>query len=349
MKSGLEKMQMSEGFRRLNNAILAYTFLILFGSIGYMLIMDSGFFDALYMTVISITTVGYGEVIDLSKSPEARGFTLMLLICGMVITLYLASSLTAFFVQGELRNLLWRRRMQKLIENMDKHIIVVGFNQTSLRIIEELITTKRDFVIITELSEEYEKLNETYQDCEVIAVIGNPTEDEVLLRAGINKAVGLMSALTDDKENLFVTISARCLNPNIRIIGRVERAETGRKMVKAGANQVISPESIGGLRMVSEMIRPHVVGFLDQMLRDRASQMRIEEVVCRRNNSSEQFLSDFKVEKFGNLLILALKKANEDSYIYNPNQKTEVNEGDALILMGRADEIANFRIQEEGG
>lgn len=335
--------EMSELTRRLLTSIIMFAGLILLGTIGYMTLAETNFFESLYMTIITLTTVGYGETIQIQNNISARSFTMLLLLAGMGITLYFASTLTAFLVEGELKHILWKRKMAKKISQLSDHIILVGGGQTATYAIEELLVSKRHFVVIEKDETQLEHLLEQYRTDKLLGIIGDATVDEVLLEAGIETSKGIIITLPSDRDNLFVTITARGLNPNVRIIGKVVREETTKKMIRAGADKVICPDSIGGLTMVSQMLRPHAVLFLDTLLSDRG-EMRIEEIHVTSNEVLGQNIMQLNLRQhYGNTTILALRPAATEDYIYNPPASRVLEKGDILIVMGNIDWIRQAR------
>ncbi|MFQ6039059.1 MAG: potassium channel family protein, partial [Candidatus Aminicenantales bacterium] len=231
--------------------------------------------DSLYMTVITLSTVGYEEVLDISAHPAARVFTVVFILLCLGTIAFAVTSITSFIVEGELKNILGRRRMKKDISRLKDHYIVCGSDETAMTIIEELRLTRKPFVVVEPLKERIERLSSLG---DILFVHGDPTEDDVLLEAGIQRARGILISLPTDEATLFVTVSARSLNPNIRIVTKGIDVKSHKKMVKAGSDACISPSFIGGMRMVSEMIRPAVVTFLDMMLRERKEVLRFEEI-----------------------------------------------------------------------
>lgn len=235
--------------------------------------------------------------------------------------------------------------MEKEISKLNDHYIVCGSDETSQTVIQELILTKRQFVVVEPLQEKIEKLS--LQE-DILFVHGDPTEDSVLIQAGIEKAKGILLSLPSDEANLFVTITARSLNPDIRIVTKGIDVKSHKKMFKAGSNAVVSPEFIGGMRMVSEMIRPAVVTFLDMMLRDREEVLRFEEIHVEKGSSFVgKTIAESNIDKETGSLLVALRKANSDKYDFNPLKNTEIREGDVLVLIATPDVIR--QIEKEAG
>lgn len=293
---------------------------------------ETSFLDAIYMTVITLTTVGYGEIVDLSTHPAGRVFTMILLFFGVGTFLYVFSSLTGFIVEGNLEHLFWRRKMQKSIDAMKDHFIVCGGGYTGRHIVKELAMTGRDFVLI-EGDEGHVVDAEEFAGTKLHVVIGDATDDDELRRAGIERASGLFACVSNDKDNLIVTVSARLLNPQIRIVSRCMDEAVEEKIRRAGADVVISPNLIGGLRMASAMVRPTVVTFLDVMLRDR-DRLRVEEsTVAAGSKLDGKSVADLRAIHPADALLIALRGTDGD-WTYNPDDAVRLEPSVTLIYMG---------------
>lgn len=304
------------------------------GVVGYSIIGSEGhgLGDAIYMTMITLTTVGYAEVIDLSESPGGRLFTSVLLVVGVGSFLYFFSSLTAFIVEGNLDRIIWRRRMRRSLSAIDQHVILCGAGQAGRHMIRELLATERPFVLVeTDEVKVRELLEQLAVDFPV--VIGDATDDAVLRRAGIERAVGLCSAISNDKENLLITLSARTLRPNLRIVARCKDASLRDKLRRAGADAVISPDEIGGLRMVAELVHPEAVSFLDNMLRDKDKRLSVEEVtITGESRACGRTLSQLRGDGL-DVLILAVGEPESDDWTFNPGDDYVLAPGNALVVM----------------
>lgn len=316
--------------------ILALLFLIiLVGIVGYHTIEGWPWFDALYMTVITLATVGYGEIHPLSFN--GRLFTVFLIIGGMGILLYGVTELTAFLVEGEMTGFLRRRRMNKNIQKMSNHYILCGWGLKGRHVLEELLRTRRNCVVVENNAEKIQKLSEM----KVLVVEGDATQDSTLKAAGIERAAGLITALPTDKDNLFVLISARGLNKNIRIVAKVDEMEAREKFLRSGANAAVSGNYIAGLRMASEMIRPDAVTFLDSMLRDN-SQLRVEDVIVGEGSKFVgKTLSSCDPLQDARVLLFSVKRNGE--YQFNPSGSTHIHGGDTLIVIGYPEQISTLR------
>jgi len=304
-------------------------------------------FQALFHTVITLSTVGYGELPGMEDTPAARAFSIALIVLGAGVMVYFASVVTALLVEGELRELLRRNRMKKGIDRLERHVIVCGIGRTGHHVIKELFATQTPFVCIDADAEKMAQLREEMPG--LAYVVGDATEDEVLEAAGIARARGVVAALTDDRDNLYVTLTARSLNPSLRIVAKAVEASAEPKLRKAGADKVVSTNMIGGLRLASEMIRPNVTEFLDLMLRDPQHVLRIEEttipatsVLVGKSLGAAQF------RKVCDVLVIAVR-TRDGKHQFNPGAEHVLEAGSTLIVLGERGEIAKLRARIEGG
>ncbi len=284
--------------------------------------------DAFYMTAITVSTIGFSEVIDLTGNPIGRAFTIFIAISGIGVVLYFVTNLTALIVEGDLTESFRRRKMQKMASNSKDHYIICGLGSVGFHIVNELHAAKRPHVIVDINRDRIERTLESFQD--EVFIEGDATDNHILLKAGIESAKGLFAVTGDDNQNLVISISAKQLNPNLRVVARCNEPENGEKMKKVGADAIVSPGLISGLRMASEMVRPTVVSFLEMMLRDREKNLRIEEVVVP-NQFVGKHISILNLKEYSHILLLAVK-ANED-WIYNPSDKYVIKPGNTLIFM----------------
>ncbi|MDH3211120.1 MAG: potassium channel family protein [Myxococcales bacterium] len=324
-------------YRPLKRSGLLVALAFLVGLVGYLVIgsRQYGWIDALYMTVITLTTVGYSEVIDLSGSPGGRLFTAALLLGGVGALLYFFSAVTAFFVEGHVQRLLWRRKMSKAIQHLSGHTIVCGGGHTGQHIVQELLATERPFVLIDVDESRVDALMQRL-GCEFLVVIGDARDDDALHAAGIERAAGLVASISNDKDNLIVTVSARLLRPDLRIVCRCIDERIEEKILKAGADSVVSPNRIGGLRMISETVRPTAVSYLDIMLRDPDSKLRVEStLVLPRSRLADSTVGDLRGREIGDLLIVALRKPDEQ-WVFAPSDEHPLAAGGSVVYMGSA-------------
>lgn len=311
------------------------------GTIGYVLIEGWSVFDALYMTVITVGTVGYGETHPLSHA--GRIFTMFLILGGIGIFTYGFSTIAAIIIEGDLSEAFRRRRMEKDIAKLSGHFVVCGAGHTGGVICAELKKTGRDFVVVDQAPAAVEKLKERL-NAEFLHVEGDGTEDEVLRRAGVERAAGVFAVLSTDQDNAFVVLSAKGLNPKARVLACQKTLGVREKLLRSGADGVVDPEFIGGLRLASEMIRPVTVGFLDSMLREKGSHVRFDEVAVPAGSSFVgRPISEVKGAEGGAPLVVAVIAAGSDRYEINPAAARAIADGDRLVLIGETDAIAALR------
>lgn len=330
----------------LDQLILPVVLLIgtfLFGTVGFFAIGAGQWrlIDCAYMTSITLTTVGYGEVIE-GMGDGSRLFAMTVMWVGMGITLYAVSTITAFIVEKNLGRIIKERRMEKKIAALNGHIIVCGAGNTGINVIRELHATRHPCVTIEGNAERLQLVQQQYP--ELYCLCGDATEEEVLKRAGIERAAGLIATLNDDSHNLLIIVQARFVNPGIKIVARCNENNLVDKFTRAGANYIVNPAFIGGMRMVSEMIRPHVVSFLDCMLRSRNNTVRFEEVTI--GGSSEfagRTLAESDIQRYTGLLPIALKHPGETEFRYNPPQSEKLQEGTVLVVIGTPEQMAHLR------
>jgi voltage-gated potassium channel len=304
------------------------------GVVGYGVLGsgEHGWIDAVYMTVITLTTVGYSEVIDMSGRPGGRIFTALLLLWGVGAFLYFFSSFTAFLVEGHIQHLLWRRRMSRAIERLSGHIIVCGGGHTGQYIVQELAATQHPFVLIESSQERVEELSKGLGG-EFPVVIGDATDDDTLRAAAIERASGLVACVSSDKDNLIATVSARMLRPDLRIVCRCVDEKVEQKIRNAGADAVVLPNQIGGLRMISEILRPTAVSFIDLMLRDRERNLRVEATrIAPESPLANETIGGLRERRIDDLLILALSQGDEP-WTFAPADDRRLEAGMSVVYM----------------
>jgi len=325
--------------KRLFVSLSIFLLVFLIGVAGFKVLggREWSVLDSVYMTAITIGTIGYGEVHDLSVHPAARTFAIFFIIICLGTIAYAVSSITAFVVEGELKNILGRRKMEKEIAKLQNHYIVCGSDETAQTVIQEMLLTRKPFVVVESSKEKLEKLASLGL---VLSIQGDPSEDSVLLKAGIERAKGVLCSLPTDEANLFVAITARSLNPQIRIVAKGIDLQSHKKIVKAGADSVISPTYIGGMRMVSEMIRPAVTTFLDMMLRERERVLRFDEVTVQKDSALlGKTIEESRAEEQTGALLVALRRGGAKDFDFNPPKKTRLQENDVLVFIASPEMI----------
>jgi voltage-gated potassium channel len=334
--------------RRLAYALITLLVVLAISVSGYHLLGDHvPFLDALYMAVITLAGVGYGEIVPTAGHPVLRIFNMFVVLIGVTLTVYVFSVVTAFLVEGEISNIFWRRKMEKRIRELRHHYIVCGLGDTGRCALSELQKTKAPFVVIEAHEDSVNKLRELPEFNEVLFIVGDATDEEVLDKAGIEHAKGLISALAGDKDNLVITVMAHQKNPHLRIVTRYTEEKYGERMLKAGATSAVSPNTIGGMRLASEVLRPHVVSFLDLMLKQHGRTLRIEEVDVGPGWAGHT-ISELKIRERFNLLVLATKDSGSNAhFVPNPPDTTVVDKGSVIIVMGEVDDLHRARKDAE--
>ena len=333
--------------KRLLIGFVAIVVVVFLGGFGYYAIGGGRWHlaDCLYMTVITVTTVGYGEVLtDMAKVEGARAFTVGLLVFGTGSIVYFASTVTAFIVEGDLRNVLFASKLKKRMKRMKDHVIVCGAGSTGRNVIEELLTTGVSVVAIDTDEAELKDIADKFPKAEFSYIVGDATDDDIIEQTNLATARGLVAALSSDKDNLYLTVAARQTNPGVRIVARCAELSHVEKIKRSGADAVVSPNFIGGMRLVSELLRPAVVRFLDDMLRDRRAAYRIEEIrLGKRAGELGTTLRDARIrERFG-MTVLAVQTADADPWTYNPDANVKIGPGVTLVVLGSQEQVAALR------
>lgn len=328
-------------FDRLVYPLALVSIVFAIGTVGFLWIGGGRWsvLDCAYFTSITMTTVGYGELE--AMGPGARLFAMGVMWTGMGVALYGFSTVTAFLLEKNLTQFLTERKMQKILESLENHYVVCGAGRMGMHVINELAATRRDCVVIEQDDDRIQWLRERHPDLPYIC--GNATEEETLMQARIGQAKGLIVALRNDGDNLLVTVQARFVKPDLVIATRCNEANLEKKFLRAGANHVINPQFIGGLRMVSEVVRPHVVGFFDYMLRGDEA-IRVEEaVVSGTSGVCGMTLAEADLPGRTGLVAVALRPAGSDVYRFNPGCHEKLEEGAVIIVIGGPEQLVKLR------
>jgi voltage-gated potassium channel len=333
--------------RRLVLAAFSLVLTIVLGTTGFWVIGDGAWAlaDCAYMTVVSATTVGFGETLEgMDHVPAARAWAVVVILLGVGTFGYAASMVTAFLVESDLTAGFRKKKMRKLIAELEGHMVVCGVGSTGRHVVREMAATRTPVVAVDTDEERLAALAEELAPAPVLYLVGDATHDEMLEQAGVTRARGIVAALPDDKDNLFIVISARGMNAGARIVSRCHDLRVAEKLRKAGANAMVSPNYIGGMRLASEMIRPNVVEFLDQMLRDRDRNLRIEEVaVSATSPIAGKTLRDARLRDHTDALVLALRDVTSRAFTYNPAPDAAIPPDSILVVLGTRDAVAKLR------
>jgi len=317
--------------------IIILIFVVLgIGVLGYQYIESMSFIDALYMTVITISTVGFGEVTSLS--PAGRLFTIFLIIGGIAVISTGVTIIFSSIIEGTFGEVLRRKRMEKKLDKMSGHFIICGCGAVGHDVIREFIEAGMQFVLIEQDQDTIDKLTQEFPD--LVFVMDDATQDDVLKTAGIERAHGIIATLGHDSDNLFVCLSARALNKKLRIIARVTEIESAGKLRRGGADYVFSPEKIGGVHLAAAALRPTVTSFLDTILKGKYLNLRLDEVVVKSGaDIIGKTLKDTTISQDIGIIISAIKPAEKDELIFNPGPDTVIHERDVLVVFGSPDQI----------
>ncbi len=310
--------------------------LIAIGILGFHLIEGWNWFDALYMTIISFSTVGFHEVGPLSHT--GRVFTIFIIFSGLVILALLSASVTTWFVSSQIFTKRKILKMKKQIANLKDHVIICGGGETAKSVIREFRRSDKPFVVIEHKPEIVQELNELFPG--IFVIEGDATKDEILEDANIKNAHGLITTMPVDADNLFVVVSARDLNPNLVIISRAVDPHTENKLYKAGANYVIVPNVLEGMRMAAVILRPTLVSFLEIMMSNTDISLRLEEInIPPNSNLVNKTLREAQIPQRTGLIVIALKRAKDSKWFFNPVSSTVLNKNDKLIVLGETERI----------
>lgn len=315
-------------------SIILVLSVLLSGTAGYILIEGWSFLDSLYMTVITLSTVGYQEVSPLSEA--GRAFTAILIIMGIGVVFYVINNAMVSVFEGEFQKLLGRKKLEKMIKSMKDHFIICGHGRMGKIICRELMAKKVPYVVIEKEADEPGSAVDT------AFIQGDATNDDLLKEAGIKNARGLISVLSTDAQNLYVVLSARELNPALFIVARAGEEGSEQKLMRAGANRVVSPYHTGGLRIAHTAIKPAVVDFLEFATRSGNLELQMEEIPLRKSSSfTDKTIHDTGIGRELGVIIVAIKRPDGEM-TFNPLHKSTLRAGDTLIAIGESEKLAKL-------
>lgn len=314
------------------------TFLLSFGTIGYMVIEKWNFLDSLFMAVETLATVGYGVVHPLSTAGKI--FTIIYILFGVILFLYIAAEFANSVVNVNFQKILSRKKMEAKIKNLKNHLILCGYGRTGNEVATQLKNNRLSYVVIDkDLSLEERALEQGF-----LFIAGDANDDNVLKMAGIERAEGIFCALSDDVENLYITLSARNLNPNIKIVARCIKASNEEKFRKAGATTIILPYEISGRRMVSSILKPDVVDFLDVVVHSQGEdlELKMEQFFISPGCCiQDKTVYSSEIRQKTGVIIVAIKR--EGKFITNPEPDTVFMANDYLIILGTSKQLQSFQ------
>lgn len=318
---------------RLRYSILILVLVTATGVLGYQRIEGWSYFDSLYMTVITLATIGYGEVRPLSQT--GRMFTILLIFLGVGAVAYAVRNATKVMLEGELREVLGRRKVERKIRALKNHYIVCGYGRMGKIVCKELLARRVPFVVIENNADVLSGLG----DEGVLLIQGDSTQDHVLEEAGVVRARGLISVLSSDADNLYVVLSARSMSEKLMIVARSGTDGSEQKLLRAGANKVVSPYHIGGSRIAHAMLKPAVVDFLELATQSENLELQMEELTVGEGSSfARKTLNDCGIRRELNVIIVAIKR-REGHMEFNPTADTIMEAGDTLIVLGQGEQL----------
>lgn len=319
-------------YSRLTLALFAFLMILAFGTIGYHAVEGMGLFESFYMTLITVSTVGFSEIKQFSQA--GRVITIIVIITGIGAGTYILGQITKAFVEGELRTILGRRKLEKNIRKLKNHWIICGFGRIGKIICDELAAEGIKFVVIEQDSAKTVDLDERYLYLNLDA-----TSEEALQEAGIMNAKGIVTAVYSDADNVFITLTAKGLRPDIFVLSRASEPANEGKLLRAGASRVMSPYQIGGSRMAQVLKRPTVMDFIDSTMMKSEFGLSMEEAVIGESSglAGKTLLENNMRRDFG-VIIVAIKKPSNEM-IFNPVPTDKLEAGDVIVVIGKNDEL----------
>jgi len=316
--------------------LFVFLLIIIGGCVGFMVIEGWDALEALYMTVITLTTVGFQEVHPLSQA--GRIFIIFLIVSGVGFILYFLGSITRMMVEGTIKDVLGRRKLEKQIDRISGHFIICGFGRIG-RTVTQLLMEKPLEVVVIEKDPGCIPL---FQERKILYVLGEATSEENLLKAGIERAKGLVAAASSDADNVYITLTARGLKPDLFVLARAAEESSIIKMTRAGADKVVSPYDIGARSMANTILRPTVIDFIELAMHNRSLDLQMEELIVGENSEIRGLtLMDSAIRQDYDLIVVAIKKKSGEM-IFNPSFQAKIQEGDILVALGDRENLSRL-------
>lgn len=327
--SRFSEIRRSHAYTAMVAGLVIMLFVMSLGTLGYHYIGESRYswLDCFYMTFITVSTIGYGEILDFSHKPEGRVLTMFVATAGIATLTFMLSAVTAYILEGDLNQTWRRKKMQQRIDELKDHYIVCGVGRVGGNVAHELAVTGRPFVLIDAQQENIDRHLLKYPD--QLYLVGDASDNDVLLAAGIDRARGIFAVAHDDTLNLVISLSARQINPAVRIVARCHDMKNADKTRKAGADEIVSPDFTGGLRLVSAMVRPRVVSFLDDMLRSD-EHLRIEEITLPSGFAGQPLQ---RLSPHSRDYVLLATRRPQGKWLFNPESDHLLQARDEVMVM----------------
>lgn len=324
-------------YARLKASLLLLTAIVVFGTVGYSIFEGMTPFDAFYMTLITISTVGFGEIKPLGE--VGRAITVVIIVLGISTLTYSLGQVLKIFVEGELRRILGRRKLEHQIKSLRDHYIVCGYGRIGGVISRELAREQVPFLVIEQNAAKLEEL-ERHQ---FLYLEMDATSEETLVRAGVDRAKGLVTAVTSDADNVFITLTARGLRDDLFILARASEQKNEDKLLRAGATRVVCPYLIGGRRMANQLTRPTVIDFIDTTTMDSRMGLHLEEEIVGDNSPlAGRNLVESRIRQEFGVIIVAIKPPRAEM-IFNPLPTQQISAGDVLVVIGKDEDLVRLR------
>ncbi|MDJ0783344.1 MAG: potassium channel protein [Desulfosarcinaceae bacterium] len=307
--------------------------LILGGSFGYMIIEGWNFFDSLYMTVITIATVGFSEIHTVSVA--GRTFTLLLIFLGVGYFLYVAGGIIQVLVEGRIRHVLGRHKLHRRINRLRNHYIVCGYGRIGRSLTRHLTQRYLDVVVIEQSAERLSRMD----DDGILYLLGEATSEEMLIKAGVKRAKAIVTAVGTDADNVFLVLIAKQINPKIFVVARASQNATKKTLIAAGADKVVSPYDLGARRMAHAILRPTVIEFLEMAFADDTTDVQVEELPVSADSAlTGVTLMESGIRQKYDLIIITIKKA-DGSMHFNPGADARIEANDTVIVVGQGKDL----------
>lgn len=332
-RKGIDDTISSRGSIKIIRGVMMLAMVLLIGTIGYMVIEEWQLLDALYMTVITITTVGYGEIRQVSE--PGRIFTIFIIFAGMGILGYTFGMVAQAMVEFQVRSILGRRKLGLKIKSLKDHYIMCGYGRIGRIIAQELNSNKIPVIVIDQNPDSKEAL----ENQDIPYIIDDATSEDVLIEAGIERAKGLIAVVESDADNLFITMTARGLNSDLYILARADEEQTQKKLLRGGADRVVLPYLIGGHKMAQTIVKPAVTDFLELTVHNKDIKLKLEELLVGKGSRLNGVtLVDSGIRQETNIIILAIRK-KDGEMSFNPSSQTWIEAGDTLIFLGYSGDL----------
>lgn len=311
--------------------------MIVIGTVGFSVIEGWSFLDSLYMTIITIFTVGFKEVKELS--PEGQIFTIFIILGGVGTAIFAFTKMAEVIYEGGINKFWRRRKMDKELRNLKNHYIVCGFGRLGRIVRERLEEENLPYVVIDNNADKLEILKEANES---LYIEGDAIQEEILIKAGIKKAKGLAALLSSDADNLYLVLTAKLITPSLFILSKAMDEEAERKILQIGANKVVSPYKLSGLKIAQGLIRPTLVDFIDLIIRRKELSLYMEEFVVKKNSQmANRNLMECDIRRNANIIVVAIKKPGMD-IVFNPSPDVKIEPGDILLALGDEESIERF-------